>query len=274
MKFSKEERATWTKEQRRFYKANGYPMPESQITISDDHSIKNNDSVTVLCVRFGIRYGREYVERLRNMIRRHLTVPHEIACLTDDQHPIEGVRTIYQPNAQYQKGWWHKVHMFDPNLPLKGRILYFDLDVVIHNNIDKLARINPNNFMGIHDFNRKFYASWKYLNSSVMAWNHGSESYIWEKFKADPKDAQRLQGDQDWIWKLAAQKIKFWPKEWIQSYKWEIRSREELTIINGKRQFREVDHTVELHPDCCVTVFHGDPKPQDVKDKFVVDNWC
>ncbi len=233
----------------------------------------NGDKITVLCVRFGNRYGREYVERLRNMVSRNITVPYEMACLTDDQHPIEGVRTIHQPNANYQKGWWHKVHMFDPGLPLAGRILYFDLDVVIHNSIDKLAVYSTGDFMGIHDFNRKFYASWKYLNSSVMAWNHGTQSFIWNQFKDNPRDAQRLQGDQDWIWKLAKDRIKFWPREWIQSYKWEVRGREELTMINGKRQFKDIDHSVEVHPECSVTVFHGDPKPQDVQDKFVVDNW-
>ncbi len=235
--------------------------------------ISQPSELTVLCVRFGNRYGREYVERLRNMVKRHITVPHEIVCLTDDQHPINDVRTLYQPNAGYARGWWHKVHMFDPSLSLSGRILYFDLDVVIHNNIDMLTSYASNDFVGILDFNRKFHAGWKYLNSSVMAWNHGTQSYIYEQFKFNPREAQRLQGDQDWIWKLAKDRIKFWPKDWIQSYKWEIRGREELAMVNGKRQFKDVDHSVEVHPECCVTVFHGDPKPQDVKDRFVVDNW-
>jgi hypothetical protein len=231
------------------------------------------DKITVLCVRFGNRYGREYVERLRNMVSRQLNIPYEFVCLTDDHTPIENVRTIYQPNANYLKGWWHKVHMFDPDLQLSGRILYFDLDVVIHNNLDKLAKFATNDFVGIHDFNRAFYTGWKYLNSSVLAWNHGTQTQIWEQFKSNPREAQRLQGDQDWIWKLCKDRIKSWPREWIQSYKWEVRKREELTMINGKRQFRDEDHNVKIHPECCVTVFHGDPKPQDVKDKFVVDNW-
>jgi hypothetical protein len=229
--------------------------------------------LTVLCVRFGNKYGREYVERLRNMVSRHMTIPYEFACLTDDQHTIEGVRTIYQPNANYQRGWWHKVHMFDPNLPLRGRILYFDLDVVICSNIDKLGLYCQDQFMGIHDFNRKFYASWKYLNSSVMAWTHGTQSHIYEQFKSKPADAQRLQGDQDWIWKLCQNKLKFWPREWIQSYKWEIRSREELAVVNGKRQFKTVKDDLAVHPECSVAVFHGDPNPCAVQDKFVVDNW-
>lgn len=230
--------------------------------------------ISVLCVRFGNRYGREYVERLRNMVARHLTVPYEFVCLTDDPVPISGVRSIVQSNAGYAKGWWHKVHMFDPNLQLENRILYFDLDVVIHNNIDKLVTVWPNDFLGIRDFNRQFYQQWTYLNSSAMCWNHKEEKHIWEKFKENPKEAMKLQGDQDWIWKVAKDKIKFWPREWIMSYKWEIRKKEELIVQNGKRNFKIQNDDVKIHPDCSVTVFHGDPKPQDIKDKFVVDNWC
>jgi hypothetical protein len=106
-----------------------------------------------------------------------------------------------------------------------------------------------------------------------MCWTHGTQSHIWNKFKENPREAQILPGDQDWIWKTSRDRIKFWPEEWIQSYKWEIRSRDDLVMLNGKRQFKESNHSIEPSPECCVTVFHGDPKPQDVKDKFVVDNW-
>lgn len=271
MELSKEDRANWTKEQRRWYKEHGSLHPS--LVVDNQNESVADSKITVLCVRFGNKYGREYVERLRNMVARHLTVPYEFACLTDDQHPIAGVRTIYQKNSGYQKGWWHKVHMFDPSLPLKGRILFFDLDVVIHNNINNLATYSPTAFVGIHDFNRKFYASWRYLNSSVLAWNHGSQKEIWEKFKSNPNEAQRLQGDQDWIWKLAKDRIKFWPKEWIQSYKWEIRDRSELVVLHGKRQFKTIRNDVLIPADCSVAVFHGDPNPCAVQDKFVVDNW-
>lgn len=239
----------------------------------DQPPMDSNDSITVLCVRFGTKYGGEYVERLRNMVSRHLTVPYEFACLTDDQHDIPGVRKIYQTNANYTKGWWHKVHMFDNALPIKGRILYLDLDVVIHANMDKLIQYHPDNFIGIHDFNRKFYPSWNYLNSSVMAWTHGTQAHIYTQFKKDPSQAQRLQGDQDWIWKVAKERIKFWPKEWIMSYKWEIRSRDELLSSNNRRTFKTVRDDVSPLPDCCIAVFHGEPNPEDVKDKFVLDNW-
>jgi hypothetical protein len=277
MKFSKEQRANWTKEQKRYYKQHGIFLenPSEKNTIDNivyNKSLQHNNQYTVLCVRFGHKYSREYVERLRNMVSRNLTVPYEFACLTDDNTPMEGVRTIYQPSSGYSKPWWHKVHMFDSKIDLNGRILYFDLDVIIHNNIDKLFTDFENQFLGIRDFNRKFHSSWKYLNSSVMSWTHGTLNHIYTEFKRDTGSAMRLHGDQDWIWKLSKDTMVFWPEPWIQSYKWEIRSRDELVERTGKRGFKYPSNEYP-NKDCSVTVFHGDPKPQDIKDKYVVDQW-
>lgn len=228
--------------------------------------------LTVLCVRFGNKYGREYVERLRNMVARHLTLPYEFVCLTDDQHPIDGVRLIVQQPKNYSKGWWHKVHMFDPSLNINNRILYFDLDVVIHANINKLVESYTNEFLGIRDFNRKFVPDWRRLNSSCLSWIPGTQNKIWDEFQRDQSRALRMHGDQDWIWHISQTQIKFWPDEWIQSYKWEIRSRNEIAIRNGVRNFKDI-REVDIPHGCCVAVFHGEPNPHDVRDPFVLDNW-
>jgi len=226
--------------------------------------------VTILCVRFGNKYGKEYVERLRNMVSRHITIPYDFVCLTDDPEPIEGVRLIVQSNAGYAKGWWHKVHMFDPSLDIQGRILYFDLDVVVCGNIEKL--LGGEDFYGIRDFNRAFHKDWCVLNSSVMSWTKGSQSIIWAKFKENPGEALSMPGDQDWIYSISKSYIKYWPLEWIMSYKWEIRTKEELVYINAKRVFKEVKD-IAIPAQCSVLVFHGDPKPEDVMDPFIIDNW-
>jgi hypothetical protein len=233
----------------------------------------NHSNTTILCVRFGQKYSLAYVEKLRNMIQRNITVPYKMVCLTDDPTPIDGIELIVQRHAGYTKGWWHKVHMFDTSLPLSGRILYMDLDVVICSNIDRLTQIYGSDFMGIRDFNRKFHRDWKYLNSSVMSWMHGSQNHIYEDFMKNPQAAMRMHGDQDWTWKCAKNKIKFWPESWIQSYKWEIRNRNELQVIHGVRQFTSVKDDVSVPNDCSILVFHGDPNPAIVQDKLVVDNW-
>jgi hypothetical protein len=228
--------------------------------------------ITVLCVRFGTKYGKDYVERLRNMVSRHLTLSYKFVCLTDDPTPIEGVELLVQPNAGYARPWWHKVHMFDPNLGLEGKILYLDLDVVIHNSIDKLVEFSETEFKGIRDFNRKYHKDWNMLNSSVMAWNAGRNPDIFTVFMTDSRRAQQLHGDQDWIWQIARTRISFFPDAWIQSYKWEIRSRDEIMFGHHKRIFRDVRNPA-IPADCSICVFHGDPKPEDIQDPFVVDNW-
>jgi hypothetical protein len=206
------------------------------------------------------------------MVSRHLTVPYEFVCLTDDPTPIDNVRLIVQRNAGYIRPWWHKVHMFDPTLELHDRILYFDLDILIHANIDKLILNRTDEFLGIRDFNRKFHPTWNILNSSAMSWDQGKHSDIWRLFHKDLSSAQKLHGDQDWIWKIAKDRIKFWPDEWLMSYKWELRERNELTRINGTFQFKNVRNP-RIPKECSVVVFHGDPKPQDIEDPFVIDNW-
>lgn len=228
--------------------------------------------LTVLCVRFGNKYGPEYVERLRNMVSRNLTVPYEFACLTDDHRSIKGVKIIHENNHGYSKAWWHKVHMFNPSLGLDDRILYFDLDVVIHKNIDKLILGNGETFYGIRDFNRQFNPKWKILNSSVMSWMGNKEHDIYEMFIKNRTNAMQLHGDQDWIYKIAGTRIRYWPDQWLMSYKWEIRKRNEINFSGPKRTFYDIKNP-EIPNDCCVAVFHGDPKPEDVQDPLVVDNW-
>lgn len=228
--------------------------------------------ISVLCVKFGNKYGDEYVEKLRNMVSRHLTVPYEFFCLTDSKHKIKGVTNIHLENQGYNRQWWHKVHMFDPSLGLNGRILYFDLDVIIHANIDKLTEANDVEFFGIRDFNRKFNPKWKYLNSSAMSWLAERNPDVFTTFKDNPKKAMTMHGDQDWIWRIAQSRITFWPDSWIQSYKWEIREKSELKYQGGRRFFTQTRNPI-IPTECSICVFHGDPNPHDIQDQYVIDNW-
>ena len=229
--------------------------------------------INVICVRVGTLYGPEYVERLRNMVARNITGPYKFYCLTDDPTPIEGVELVVIKNQKYKKQWWHKVHLFDKSHGFEGRMLYFDLDVVIINSLTRLYDNCGDRFYGIRDFNRKFNPKWNILNSSVMSWMPGHHNHIFDNFMRDKKQAQKLHGDQDWIWQVAKNQICFWPDQWIQSYKWEVRDRSELLYKANKRSFKTIREDVTAHKHCSVLVFHGEPKPHEVKDKIVVDNW-
>lgn len=95
--------------------------------------------ITVACVRTGDKYGIEYVEKLRDMVARHLSIPHRFICVTDQPEPLDDVEMI--PVSGELPGWWAKMALFSPDLRGPGRCLYFDLDTVIIDDITPLAEI-------------------------------------------------------------------------------------------------------------------------------------
>jgi hypothetical protein len=200
-------------------------------------------------------------------------VPFEFHCLTEDPQGLDAeIKTISLPSHPGIKTWWSKLYMFSTELPIKGTILYFDLDVIVFNNIDRLFSHNKGQFMIIRDFNRCRVSDWKLSNSSVMRWEAGKLDYLWREFAANPVSVMRSNhGDQDWITKRAHNDIVHWPDEWIRSYKWEMIPRNSRPITKGNKKVFE--HKPSIQHDNMVAVFHGEPKPSNCGDPFVIDNW-
>ena len=229
----------------------------------------------VVCLKFGNKYGPEYVNNLNSMVKRNLTIPYEFVCFTEDPRGLDSdVRVVpINPNKDMH-GWWYKVMFFDPQLPLRGNILFMDLDVVVFRNINNLFTFFPEKFCIIRDFNRSLRRDWKKMNSSVFRLQAGAFPHVYNDFMLNAKShVRRLHGDQDWIYeKMSKDDFLFWPDEWIQSYKWEMRDRKELARLNGKRNFKNVADPI-VKPETSIAVFHGEPYPHEVRDPWVIDNW-
>lgn len=248
------------------------------------------EKINVVCVRFvnwngpkeGVLkrgkfvYDIEYIKKLRNMVSRHITLPYEFYCLTDDPQEVEGVHMIHLPNQGYDMQWWHKLHWFDPSIGLKGRILYLDLDIVIHKNIDKLVDLASDKFYGVREFSRAFVppgVEWNRLNSSIMSWIGGTHGDLFDKFKQDTSTAMSTAlDDQDWLFRNAIERITFWPDSWIQSYRWETAKHTDVYDASNKTFVKQT--TLEVPRECAICVFHGHPKPEKVLSNFVISNWC
>ena len=96
----------------------------------------------IICMKWGTKYGAEYVNRLYNMVNRHLTLPFQMVCLTDDSTGIDTNVKCYPipelnlPSNIPERGW-KKLTTFSPELyDLKGTALFLDIDIVIVDNID------------------------------------------------------------------------------------------------------------------------------------------
>jgi hypothetical protein len=98
-------------------------------------------------------------------------------------------------------------------------------------------------------------------------------NYLWDEFKANAsKIMAQNHGDQDWITKRASSDINWFPDNWIRSYKWEMIGLKDTKILNkdGKKIFRK---PADITPENNVAVFHGEPKPFNCGDDWVVKNW-
>lgn len=206
------------------------------------------------------------------MVKRHLTLPFNFFCFTEDKKDIHKEIIVKDLPAINLSGWWYKPYFFEENLFEKNSInLYMDLDIVIINNIDKLINYNEKKFVGLQDPIRKFNSNKVFLNSSIMRWQASEYNYLWSNLKNNTLLTKRYKGDQDYIWDICKKEISFFPNKWILSYKWEVRDRSELTNDKPKR-FTTIRNP-EIDKDTSILVFHGNPKVHMVQDKIILDNW-
>jgi hypothetical protein len=177
---------------------------------------------TVACVfvQGHVPFTSDYVRRLASMVHRWMDRPFRFVCLTDKVKPEFGpnVEPIRVPWTGEFRGWWAKTLLFDRMLGLSGRILYLDLDTLV---VGPLAPILdfPAPFALIPHSGR-FEGKGglqvvKRFNSSVMVWNAGEQSAIYDTFT--PEIPKRLWGDQDRIGELCPRAATF-PDDWCPRF--------------------------------------------------------
>lgn len=157
--------------------------------------------------------------------------------------------------------WWQKLGLFQRGL-FPGENLYFDLDVVATDDLSRFRAPDDGRLWALddfsyslrrprHDLDESVYPTlggFGCCNSSVMSWHGDSAAKVWETFDWDGRGA--LHGDQNWITKcLWPNGLSLFPDRLARSYRY-----------GGA-------------PDAPLTVFHGDPKPHQVTDKWVVEAW-
>ena len=207
------------------------------------------------------------------MVERNLTLPYTFVCFTDDSRGIDKTIQCNPLPDLPLEGWWYKLWFFSNEFPLDGNILFLDLDLIVFRPIDDLFTFAPGKFCIIRDFNRSLNSSWNRVNSSVFRYQSKKHASIYDTFMIDYRsNTQRFHGDQDFIFKHLTNR-EFWPDEWIQSYKWEMRDRRDIVKINGKRNFKNTA-TPLIKKNTQIAVFHGEPNIHECVDPWVIQNWC
>jgi len=195
---------------------------------------------TILCIKWGTKYGSQYVNRLVSGARKHLSEKFRFVCLTDDSHGIDrDVEVFPLPQTGFdeaafdaKKGGetWRKVGLFQPGLAdLDSATLFLDLDIVITGPLDALFTYEPGKFCVIHDWLER-RRGWmpgrdgRVGNTSVFRFDPQRHHLAYTHFAEHQAEVlQNFRIEQQYISKVLKNDLVFWPQEWISSFKRDCR---------------------------------------------------
>ena len=88
--------------------------------------------LNVIFVKHGTKYCSDDVNRLYRSLLKYRSEDVKYHCYTEDFDGLDrSINKIYIPAKPSLKKWWNKLPMFSSDFPLKGKVLYFDLDTMI-----------------------------------------------------------------------------------------------------------------------------------------------
>jgi hypothetical protein len=211
--------------------------------------------VNVICIKWGTRYGPEYVNRLYHMVSRNLSLPFRFVCLTDDTTGLEsGIETLPIPEmdipAKHAVSPWRKLTLFSSELGnLKGKALFLDLDVVIVQSIDCFFS-HSQKFTIIENWTQRGQGIG---NSSVYCFEIGRHTDVLDYYKAHTDEVLRQHKNEQIFLSRRIGDIDFWPAEWCRSFKFHAIPKGPLRYFKAPR----------LPEGCRILVFHGHPHPHE-----------
>ena len=209
-------------------------------------------------MKWGTKYGPEYVNRLHAMVSRHLRGPFRFVCLTDSAQGVHPdvtclpIPDLALPDGLPERGW-KKLTTFEADLHgLRGTALFLDIDIVIVDDITPFFEL-PGDFLIIHDWKRPWRVTG---NSSVYRFQLGAHADVLEKFRreatrirADFRNEQAYLSDE-----LHAQgRLQYWPADWCASFKYHC-------IPTWPTSWWTPP---VIPPGARIVVFHGEVNPPD-----------
>jgi hypothetical protein len=219
-------------------------------------------------MKWGTKFGAEYVNKLRAMVRRHLARPHRFFCLTDDAAGFDadvGAATLppmdLPPGAE--RGW-RKLSLFNPAFlrehGIVGTTLFLDLDVVVTGALDVFFDYRRSEFCIIREWQKpwqvKFWRRPWVGNSSVFRFEAETLEFVREKFIANIESAKRkVRHEQEFLCRELDDigKIAYWPAQWCVSFKYGCAPTFPLNYFL----------TPKIPAGAHVVVFHGKPDPDE-----------
>jgi hypothetical protein len=211
----------------------------------------------VICMKWGTKFGPEYVNRLASMVKRHMTIPYRFVCFTDNGDGVDaGVEVRPLPewtNPGGPERSFRKVSVFtSPLADLKGPTLFLDLDIVVTGSMDDFFSY-PGEVCIIKDWLRPWRPTG---NSSVFRFEAGVHQWLVDEWERNHETIRGwARNDQEYYSRelFNRGKLVYWPAEWCISFKYGCMA---PFPMNWWRK-------PTLPPTARIVVFHGHPNPPD-----------
>jgi hypothetical protein len=177
---------------------------------------------TVICMKWGTRYGPEYVNRIYSMVRRHTKRPTRVVCYTDDASGLDaGVEAFPLPHIVLpaDKEWlpWRKLCVWQKDLQgVSGDVLFLDLDTVVTGSLDEFFDYEPGHFCVAVNWTQRGAGIG---NTSVFRFPVGVHTYIYDRIMNECGDVLKKHRNEQIFISREITDMKFWPEEWCLSFK-------------------------------------------------------
>jgi hypothetical protein len=209
-------------------------------------------------MKWGTKYGPEYVNRLYAMVKRHLAGDFQMVCLTDDAHGIRAdvvclpIPPLDLPAGIPERGWKKLVSFAADLHGLKGTALFLDVDVVIVGSLNVFFE-QPGEFLIIHDYKRP----WRITgNSSVYRFELGAHPDVLTYFRTHVDEIRhKFRNEQAYLSDFLHRqgKLQYWDSSWCPSFKYHCIPRWPTNY--WKAPF--------IPKDARIVIFHGECNPPD-----------
>ncbi|KRX07220.1 hypothetical protein PPERSA_00377 [Pseudocohnilembus persalinus] len=213
--------------------------------------------INIVCVKWGTRYGYEYVNKLYRGIKRNTTLKFKFFCFTDDKEGLEPEITA-KPLKEEWKRWWGKASLFAEDKDIEGSVFYIDLDMIVTGNIDEILQyqsafaILKTDQFACEQLNKGGY------NSSIMIWDSSIMKPVY----------QVLKDNYDAITKYL-NRFDFWLEMMIEN----------AEFLNDKFTNNIADYLndckdkQQLSDQTKIVCFPRTPKPEDCHEQWVYEHW-
>ena len=143
--------------------------------------------MNIVCVKWGTKYGPDYVNKLYSMVQRNMSIDFQFFCYTDDVNGLDSeIHTI--PIESDLVEWWPKIDLL--NIMTRGETILFDLDVVILNPLERLCSTKTRTVSVLYSQWKEGYvqplAKEKFptlYNSSIMKWTDKQGQEVYQYFQ-------------------------------------------------------------------------------------------